>query len=111
MPTREAVTAHGEVTYETVECDSCGHELPKEEARDIVVGDLQGVDRWAHMGDEFEFKNYRRGYVCQFCEDDPAGFPGASFVDMFTDLHFAAQFAAVVTVGLLLLVIVMAVVA
>ena len=70
-------TAHGEVEYETVECDSCGEQVAREAATSIVVGDvkekapLNGLDysRYKFHGTPAE------GWVCEYCQDDPAGFP------------------------------------
>jgi len=55
--TRQAATVHGEVEYEVVECDSCGAEIPADEANDFTIGDREGV-------------------ACDLCvEEGPSGFP------------------------------------
>jgi len=77
-----AVTAHGEVEYETVECDSCESEVMKSEAKRIVVGDLKDTVHWSHKSTkEFHFDNstYATGWVCQYCSDGPlVGVPSVS---------------------------------
>jgi len=50
-------TQYGTVEVETVECDSCGQRIGKEEAHDFTIGD-------------------RDGYACAHCVDDgPISFP------------------------------------
>ena len=50
-------TQYGTVEVETVECDSCGQRIGKEEAHDFTIGD-------------------RDGYACSHCVDNgPISFP------------------------------------
>lgn len=106
MPTRAATTAHGEVEYETVECSSCGNEIPKDEASRFIIGDCAGVDKWSHRGDEWEFTSYRTGWACPYCRDDPAGYPTARIGGWFADLDPFVQVMIIMFVGVALLVVV-----
>lgn len=101
---RKAVTAHGEVPYETVECDSCGNEVAKDDAEKFVIGDHIHTDKWSHKGDELEFKNYRTGWACEYCKGDPAGFPSTRVGGWFLDLPFLIQYTALIIVGILLII-------
>lgn len=50
-------TVHGEITYQTVACDSCGQDVMEDEANKFTIGN-------------------REGYACDVCvEEGPAGFP------------------------------------
>ena len=50
-------TEYGEVSIETVECDSCGNTIAKDDAQDFRMGD-------------------RHGYACSHCVDEgPISFP------------------------------------
>jgi len=100
---QKTVTAHGEVEYETVECDSCGNIIPKEDGKRFVIGEFNRKDSWTHKGDELEFESYRMGWCCPFCETDPAGFPNTRMGGWFLDLHPAVQWAIAVALGVLLL--------
>jgi len=77
MTNRETLaTAHGKVEYETVECESCSELMVKEDATRVYVGDYHGKDSWSHQPyDEIKLSNYHWGYLCQYCREDPAGFP------------------------------------
>lgn len=70
--TKQIPTAYGDVEIETVECDSCGDEVPKEDASDFLVGDIRQTNHWHHKSAvEFEVSDttLRRGYLCSYCED------------------------------------------
>jgi len=56
-----AVTAHGEVEYEVVKCDSCGNMVLPENTAEFTIGDREGV-------------------ACEHCVDEgPASFPGSTY--------------------------------
>lgn len=72
MTTRTATTAHGEVEYETVECDSCNNEVAQEKARDFVIGDIKASKSWTHRSHaRFEIydEGRYRGTLCPYCSD------------------------------------------
>lgn len=81
--TKETLTAHGEVSYETVTCASCGTEHPKEACERFVIGslykperDIYGIfDKYGY--NEIHFRNgFRMGWACPNCKDtDPIAFP------------------------------------
>jgi len=76
--TKTATTAHGEVKYETIECESCGNEAAKSEAsRFIMMHDIRDTTTWLHDGGykEFEVYDYTEGWACQYCTNSPASFP------------------------------------
>lgn len=55
--TKTVETAYGTAEFDMVECDSCGQEVPAEDAVDFTIGD-------------------REGDACQLCADDgPIDFP------------------------------------
>jgi len=58
MSTTQTVhTQFGEVEVETVECDSCGNEIAKDDAKKFTIGE-------------------REGYACSHCVDEgPISFP------------------------------------
>jgi len=68
MSKETAVTPHGEVEYETVECDSCGVEIAKSEAYRFVAFS-QGFDP------SYVCECATRGWVCDYCREAPAGLP------------------------------------
>ena len=96
-------TAHGEVEYETVECDSCGEQVAREAATSIVVGDvkekapLNGLDysRYKFHGTPAE------GWVCEYCQDDPAGFPRVTYTLSTEEIIMIAGVVVVVALTLL----------
>jgi len=76
MSKNKAATAHGEVEYETVTCDSCDSEILKSEAKRFVIGDYVRTDTWTHKGDELEFRDYTMGWACEYCrESGPVAYP------------------------------------
>jgi hypothetical protein len=81
---KRATTAHGDVTYETVECDSCETEVMKTEARRFVVGNLKKTKHRSYRSEKqlhFEDSDYTVGWVCPYCfEEDIVGFPSRSTV-------------------------------
>jgi hypothetical protein len=94
--TEVVATAHGEVAYKTVECSSCGTKLAKADAERFVIGTHVNTDRWTHKGDELEFSSYRMGWACEYCKDDPVGFPQRTRSG-FLELHPVVQFLTAVT--------------
>lgn len=67
-----AATAHGSVEYETVTCDSCGNEVVKDDAYRFAIG---GYERNFIGTHEFDADAATVGWACEFCRDDPAGYP------------------------------------
>jgi len=74
--TQTVATQFGETSVETVTCDSCGELVLKEDAREFVICDSY---RQSRHGDKVKGV-YSTGHVCQYCQDDPAAFPGAPSV-------------------------------
>lgn len=61
---KQVETVYGNVEVETVECDSCGNEILKEEANTFEIGD--GADAWS-------------GWACDLCvSEGPIEFPNNS---------------------------------
>ncbi|MDS0258537.1 hypothetical protein NDI56_03815 [Haloarcula sp. S1CR25-12] len=77
MPERTDLTAHGEVTYATVECTSCGNEVLDTEAKHVFVGDYGGeITRSYRDYDRVKLKDYSHGRLCPHCVDEgPARLP------------------------------------
>lgn len=78
MCERSVHTAQGEVSYETVICSSCGDEVAKEGATRLIIGEIVDEDRWVHRGAieyEFELHNHDKGWLCDFCHENPAAYP------------------------------------
>jgi ribosomal protein S26 len=76
--TKTATTAHGEVEYETVTCDSCGNEAAKAEAsKFVMMHSMRDTTTWSHDGGykEFEVYNYTEGWACKYCTQSPASYP------------------------------------
>ena len=71
MSTETAVTEHGEVSYETVECTTCDNTVAKEDANDVIVGDIQSKTSYSHNSyTKFKISDgYKRGYLCSICSD------------------------------------------
>jgi len=64
-------TEYGAVEIETVTCDSCGHELPKEDAKQFYIGSVIQTEDWTHRNAyevEFDSRTYKSGWVCPYCE-------------------------------------------
>jgi hypothetical protein len=81
--TERAETAHGDVRYSVVECDSCGCEVTEEDARTFVVGEVDKREYRAYKDAlELQFRDPTvvTGHVCPHCRDDPASFPSAGGV-------------------------------
>jgi len=80
MPTKTAETVHGSVEYEAVECMSCENEIAKESAQKAAIGTWHGKHSWSHeTHDELYFSDYATGYVCEYCADEPVGWPTRKF--------------------------------
>jgi hypothetical protein len=78
MPERTDLTAHGEVTYETVACASCGNEVLDTEAKHVFVGDHNGRtgSRSYRDYDRVRLKDYSHGRLCPHCvEEGRATYP------------------------------------
>lgn len=79
--TRIVETAHGEVTYETVECASCGAEVSADDAARFAVGPEQDRHERAHDNTvrlEFDRAELAEGWACSYCrEEGPADYPTA----------------------------------
>lgn len=79
MNKQKAITAHGEVEYETVHCVSCDIEVAKENATRLVMGDVVEYHDWGTLGkEEYNFKKgtIAKGWVCPYCKDSgPASVP------------------------------------
>lgn len=109
MPTEKAITVYGEVDYETVECSSCETEVLKEEAQRFVVGDVRRHKSLDNRGIEtYAFKKgtVRDGWACEFCVDDPAGFPGADILPELSKQEWMEMFAlvwALIFMGILMI--------
>lgn len=80
MPRQKAQTAHGEVEYETVTCDSCESEVMKSEAFRFVTFAQDEIRKEMSWHDHHEWEvydgGYRAGWACPYCHDaGPADFP------------------------------------
>lgn len=80
MGTKTQPTAHGEIEYETVECDSCGTELLKDEAFGFIVFDQDKLKKsrsWNHFHEWNVYDGgYKTGWACPYCYDAaPVDFP------------------------------------
>jgi len=77
MPERTVDTVQGEVSYETVTCQSCGDEIAKEGATRCVIGEIKDEKYWSHKKStdiEFEGRPHS-GWLCDFCHEEPAAYP------------------------------------
>jgi hypothetical protein len=77
MPERTVDTAQGEVSYETVICQSCGDEVAKEGAIRCVIGAIEKEKYWSHKNTtDIEFDGRPdKGWLCDFCHENPAAYP------------------------------------
>jgi len=94
-----AVTAHGEIEYETVTCDSCGNDVLEEDAYHFAIGGYK-----EKFGGEVRFKerNTTLGWACEYChETGPIGYPTQSFFAE-TDTERRIQYVAVATLLLII---------
>lgn len=73
MPQRTATTAYGEVEYETVQCEGCENEVPKEDALALAVGDLYKRRVWSHSNERnYCFRDdsdFYEAWLCPYCAD------------------------------------------
>jgi hypothetical protein len=78
--TMQAVTEHGSVEYEVVECSSCGMNTTKEHAQRFLIGEMKGEKRWGFEHEvNFETGTVVKGWACQHCQNgDVAGLPSGS---------------------------------
>jgi len=68
-----AVTAYGEIEYETATCASCGTTVPKEQLKRFVVGTVQDISHRGALGMreyEFDTSDYQEGWACEYCRND-----------------------------------------
>lgn len=78
----ELGTVHGVVEYETVECTSCGEKVVEEDALTIFVGEYHGKSSRSYESyDRIKLANYKKGYLCPYCTDDPAKYPQRKWYD------------------------------
>ena len=71
--TKVSVTAHGEVEYETVVCDSCDTTIPKENAKRFVIGDVMELNHRGALKKRqygFHTSDYQEGWACEYCRND-----------------------------------------
>lgn len=99
--TQTITTSHGEVEYEVVQCDSCGNDVAKGDAKDFVIGDIDKISDY-HNQDKVYFSEYTRGYACSICADDesvdgPAGFPGTRRSFGKTSRHVSSAFTSLLS--------------
>lgn len=81
---REITTVYGNIEVETVRCDSCDQEVPKQEAKRWVMGDVQSEKAWRLLGKyKYEFKtgSITTGWACEYCRDEGiAALPDSSLL-------------------------------
>ena len=77
MPERIVDTAQGQVSYETVICQSCGDEIAKEGAKRCVIGDWNEETHLENIRvHKYEFSSRPDdGWLCDFCHENPAAYP------------------------------------
>lgn len=93
----QTTTAHGEVTYETVECDSCGQSVKKDDAYVVLIGD-RTKSPWHIEGKRAEL------HACEHCVEEPLRWmvrDAVSIVDRPS--AEAAAWATILIIALLLL--------
>jgi len=67
--TESITTEHGRIEYETVDCDSCGAEVAKEDAdRFVVIHDLRDKSDWTGYT-QYECHDATDGWICPYCAD------------------------------------------
>lgn len=69
---RVAKTHLGEVEYDTVECSSCEQEMLEEDAKRVVVGELQNQKTLSYKSTvkcEFSQSGFLIGWLCEHCCD------------------------------------------
>ena len=110
--THTVTTAHGETTYETVECDSCGTDTAKDEARSYIMGTCQSKQKWRIDGGYIEYHisrdDVQEGYVCPYCYDSgPIDTPSKKLKNMTANEPFlvalAFGFIAGLVVGMIVI--------
>ena len=72
IETQVSVTAHGEVEYETVVCDSCETTIPKEHAKRFVIGDVVEIHHRGALGKRqygFNTSACQEGWACEYCRN------------------------------------------
>ena len=98
--TESITTEHGRIEYETVDCDSCGAEVAKEDAdRFVVIHDLRDEHDWTDYT-QYECHDATDGWICPYCADsgpldvpdkDPRQYPlGIVLWATFSDHPFDA---------------------
>lgn len=75
-----AITAHGDVEYEVVECANCDTELLPEEAVQVTIGEVAGRQYWSHKRQtEVSVKGkptYRA--LCEYCAESNLDYGGST---------------------------------
>lgn len=68
--TETVQTQYGDVGFQVVDCESCGITIRKQDAVDVVAGDVVAVQHWSHKhGTEYEIANEKRTHCCSECVD------------------------------------------
>lgn len=70
MGEKTVQTTEGEVSYKTVVCDSCDDEIAKENAKEVLVGEIDSIQHLNSLGKhEYEFLDSRpdKYWLCDFC--------------------------------------------
>ena len=63
--TQTTVTEHGEVQYDTVDCQMCGNEVPEDEAVGVAMDARISVRSLSGL----EVKSGHRSNLCNFCSE------------------------------------------
>lgn len=69
MPKEEALTAHGEVEYETIECATCGNKEMKKKSQQFLLGDIKKKYDWKGHDEFHVYDGYITGHLCEYCAD------------------------------------------
>jgi len=115
--TETVYTAHGEVEYEIVECDSCGDSVRKTNAQRYYIGDVRRTRlKFGHRQVRFDKKTPAKGWACEYCrENGVVGFPHPpsrvkeAFVWWFMD-RFGLTFRGIMTCVVVAVVVIAAIV-
>ena len=77
--TETVATQFGNVEVETVDCDSCGATIKKENAKKFVIGDFDetvNTKSTSRVSYRFEEGTANDGWACEYCRDEgPASYP------------------------------------
>ena len=107
-----ASTIHGDVSYETVVCDSCEMEVPKETSKRFLIGDgfsKRGSTRAKDYRFEdyrFEYESVKKGWACNHCSGaSVVGVPSWTAISdayLWLTAFASVAFVSGVAVGVLL---------